>query len=500
MSQKLFFCFDGTGNEPDDSMEDRSLLSIEDSGITNVLKLHLLLGGDLKDGQHVPNQRSFYFSGIGTRGSRLKRLFDAAFAPPRLSLTEITEEALELVNTHYQDGDEVFLIGFSRGAAIARRVAGALPAGVPVRFMGVFDTVASIGKPNLDDDRDPSSTVVFENGTIAASVREALHLVAIDETRKVFRPTLMNKESRVTEIWLPGVHSDIGGGYREDGLSDSALQIMLEEFDKRSLGIVTLSARAVKFDELLPADATFEIDLDDIVIEPDHFSKLHEHKRTRRISKLTLATRQISVNSNDTPTTSPPLIHWTAAERIYGDRDYRPRGLRKLDHEVLMPDGTTESFTGLADHLDRGIRSLARLEVGEQRELFCNALRMDNHSGIGMLAGEDYVFSVHPDEQWTDLDIHCGASGWTRADIQKGFFKESAIASAELFRRAPGSNWFALMGAIGTSDSEVFEILNHTETPYRPTSSGEFCSFANDVRRFYSNNSGSIRFSVKRVG
>lgn len=155
VSQKLFFCFDGTGNEPDDSMEDRSLLSIEDSGITNVLKLHLLLGGDLKDGQHVPNQHSFYFSGIGTRGSRLKRSFDAAFVPPRLSLNDITEETLELIKTHYQDGDEAFLFGFSRGTAIARRVAGVLPDGVPVRFMGVFDTVASIGKPNLDDDRDP---------------------------------------------------------------------------------------------------------------------------------------------------------------------------------------------------------------------------------------------------------------------------------------------------------------------------------------------------------
>ena len=91
MSKKLILCFDGTSNRPEDSVEDSGLLSIEDKRITNVLKLHLLLGGDMKDGTHIDGQHSFYFSRIGTRGSRLKQIFDAAFALPRISLNAIIE-------------------------------------------------------------------------------------------------------------------------------------------------------------------------------------------------------------------------------------------------------------------------------------------------------------------------------------------------------------------------------------------------------------------------
>ena len=38
----IVFSFDGTGNEPSDARE-----FVEDESITNVLKLHLLLGGGM---------------------------------------------------------------------------------------------------------------------------------------------------------------------------------------------------------------------------------------------------------------------------------------------------------------------------------------------------------------------------------------------------------------------------------------------------------------------
>ena len=94
--------------------------------------------------------------------------------------------------------------------------------------MGVFDTVASIGKPNLHEDDKPVSDVVFENQHIAPSIQEALHLVSLDERRKAVMPTLMNAEDRVTEVWFAGAHSDVGGGYSDASLADVALLWMAE--------------------------------------------------------------------------------------------------------------------------------------------------------------------------------------------------------------------------------------------------------------------------------
>jgi hypothetical protein len=58
-------------------------------------------------------------------------------------------------------------------------------------------------------------------------VYRALHLVALDEQRLAFRPTLINHDGQALEIWLSDVHSDIGGGYQRDGIGDIALRILI---------------------------------------------------------------------------------------------------------------------------------------------------------------------------------------------------------------------------------------------------------------------------------
>ena len=500
MSQKLIFCFDGTSNDPGDSSSQGFLrdLFVKDNSITNILKLHLLLGGDLSDGQHISGQHSFYFAGVGTEGSHLRQIFDATLALPRQTVDRIEADAVSVLLKHFRPGDEVFLFGFSRGAAIARRFAARLPEHINVRFMGVFDTVASIGTPRIAEDGNPASDVVFENKTISPRVIEALHLVSIDEDRKVFRPTLMNRDVRVTELWLPGVHSDVGGGYRVDALSDSALQILLEELEARNLGLRTLAPSDLPFEDLVSSDK-HRIDLDDVIIEPDYFGKLHAHDRPAKLAELTLEPRRVCVNIDDLPSAELPTIHWTAADRIYGDRTYRPKALSGVLHNVIMPDGRVERFNGLKEHLERGVRLLTRLTVGDKRVITCNSLRLHNHSGIAMEKGCQYRFQIPPNQTWQDREISCGPAGWTRDDIEKGFFAEAAIAAAELLRRAPASNWFALMGSIGNDDSELFEILAHTQQPYIPQRSGELCSFANDVTRLYSNNTGSVQFTIERI-
>jgi len=102
----LIFNFDGTGGEPRDAEQFSSDHFKEDSSISNILKLHLLLGGKLDDSPTTPftNQLSFYYQGIGTKGSRLKRILNQTLAPRGDDVASILNQAMSDFKTHYQMG------------------------------------------------------------------------------------------------------------------------------------------------------------------------------------------------------------------------------------------------------------------------------------------------------------------------------------------------------------------------------------------------------------
>lgn len=351
-------CLDGTGNDPADAEQKLDKTGqLEDDNISNVLKLHLLAGGRLNN--HVqPNlgQMSFYYSGVGTRGTIFRRALGSAFAnfEPRW----IRKEAYNDLCSTYETGDTIYIFGFSRGAAMARMLAShiakeglVLPQGrqqVKIAMVGVWDTVASFGKPNLHNNEQPISDVVFENGTIAQNIEKAYHLVAVDETRLTFRPTLMNASDRVTEMWFPGVHSDVGGGYRRDGLSDVALSFMIDR--ARAHGLQFIEASAIDFARI-NSDTKATIELDDVEISPDPRGHLHAHQRDEKIASITLKPRRICVNENDQPSAHFPLLHHSVIERIQKDPSYRPSNVQGVKHRVLQPDGTVTDHGGLEDHV-----------------------------------------------------------------------------------------------------------------------------------------------------
>ncbi len=506
MGKNLILCFDGTGNEPADGAQDSNWRGdVEDSSISNVLKLHLLFGGDFADQSRFHDQLSLYYSGIGTHGRKLKRAFNAAFAPENLDVSRILEEAMKDVKKHCQDGDRLFLFGFSRGAALSRKFASLLakefPANPPVvRFVGVFDTVASLGKPNLRDSELPVSDVVFENGTISPVIEEALHLLALDERRKAFRPTLMNKDPRVTEVWFPGAHSDIGGGFFRDGLSDVALRFMLDEIDGRNLGLRTLSPTKIHYDGLNAGDGETLLDLEDVIIEPNHFGQDHVQSRTPLMSRITLASRHVYVAERDEPTQDPPTLHHSVADRILGSTEYRPRNLRRLPHRVLHADGSEQSWAGLGAHLRLGSRLLKTLEVDESYRVPVFAHQKYNRSGILLERGAKYRFEIDEDQVWRDGGVECGPRGWNRDSVELGF-REFAIRLRENNRRFPDADWFELVATLDDNDLMKFRVLDHTNrgNPYCPRASGEFCPFANDVMRDYSDNMGRVHVTVTRI-
>jgi uncharacterized protein (DUF2235 family) len=110
----------------------------------------------------------------------------------------------------------------------------------PVAFLGPWDTVRSVGMYNWNQ----SFAYTFENDGVAI-VR---HAVALDERRAAFRSNAFKADStplphqkdrpRVMNVWFPGVHSDIGGGYawpEESGLAMISFQWMVREAEKAGL-------------------------------------------------------------------------------------------------------------------------------------------------------------------------------------------------------------------------------------------------------------------------
>ncbi len=362
MAKNLIFCFDGTENDPNDAKPDKEWFGMfgeKDNSISNVLKLHLYFGGDLQNNPSIPEQHSFYYSGVGTYGTWLRQVVNAALAPEKLDVRTILNKAGADLQSHYQPGDRIYVFGFSRGAALARRFACLIHKYVPaigvtdpvVRFAGVFDTVASIGVPNLEDDQKPRTQVVFENMTISPHVQEALHLLSIDENRIAFQPTLMNKEDRVTEVWFPGAHSDIGGGFAKRGLSDITLRFIIDEMRKRDIGLTILEPEQVELAKFVVDKGRYHYSQEDVAIRPNHLDKLHIKKRLWPFDRLTLDHRTVRVNVNDQKSKLTPLVFHAAVDRAKADGDYRPDAMIEVRHLLLADDGSTTEFGGFGDHI-----------------------------------------------------------------------------------------------------------------------------------------------------
>ncbi|MBM6551065.1 T6SS phospholipase effector Tle1-like catalytic domain-containing protein [Marinomonas ostreistagni] len=323
----LFFHFDGTGNSPQDAFTPPDQLS----SITNVLKSHLLLGGQLKHHQGLSprhlDHKTFYYPGIGTYGSWLEQTFNAAFAVEAGHIAQILNRAMQDFQQHYDHTiKHIVLIGFSRGAALARRFAALITPLLdrPIILEAIIDTVASIGWPNLDSSQRPHTDVVFEHGhTLPEAVHKALHLVALDEQRLAFRPTLLNHDGRVLELWFAGVHSDVGGGYSKDGIGDIALQTLIDWIESHTNQINYQTVHSVKTHTPTSNNTRWSALL---AIEPKHLGKIHYQNRTLTTWRnLTLAPRHCCVLEQGQPSqTLTPLWHPSVAQRIQSHLDYQP--------------------------------------------------------------------------------------------------------------------------------------------------------------------------------
>ncbi len=140
------------------------------------------------------------------------------------------------------------LPGFLQAPPKAPRIAD-----VEMEAVVVWDTVGSLGIPayNLKTDTQLDA-FQFADLKLSAKVHNGRHLVAVDERRSNFTPTLWDPEQRIVQVLCPGSHSDVGGGYPMDGnqsgLSDGSLQWVTGELTKLQVAFAATPAVTVRPD------------------------------------------------------------------------------------------------------------------------------------------------------------------------------------------------------------------------------------------------------------
>ena len=201
------------------------------------------------------------------------------------------KEAYAFLCAHYsaQNGDKIFLFGFSRGAFSARSLAGFVDkvglkfrgnlqhveeafsiyqndssadelktfmdsldipyedrGELPIYFIGVWDTVNALGIPGCKSNRLGRLTK-YHQVELPKAVTHARHALSLHELRSPFSPVLWNGCSRkgqeLQQVWFAGSHADVGGGYCEGarGLSNIALSWIAQEAEEQGLQLLCIN-------------------------------------------------------------------------------------------------------------------------------------------------------------------------------------------------------------------------------------------------------------------
>jgi uncharacterized protein (DUF2235 family) len=165
----------------------------------------------------------------GATQSQVERAYLLHYAVDRsivgLNLSTMRDDALALLATRFPGLGNVDLDGLPRHEA-------------RVRFIGVYDTVGALGVPVPRAERLNEPVVGFHNTELCDVVDHAVQVLAIDERRGPYRPAIwllpdgmdaLPPDRSCRQVWFPGVHSDIGGGYPDKGIGDLTLDFMLDQ-------------------------------------------------------------------------------------------------------------------------------------------------------------------------------------------------------------------------------------------------------------------------------
>lgn len=114
---------------------------------------------------------------------------------------------------------------------------------IRIKFMGIWDTVGALGIPLGIFRIWNWIRNSFHDVTLSSTIDHAYHAISVDERRKLFTPSIWIKSTNdtygtnknVKQMWFAGVHSNVGGGYPDIGLSDISLKWIVKKAKEHDL-------------------------------------------------------------------------------------------------------------------------------------------------------------------------------------------------------------------------------------------------------------------------
>lgn len=346
--KNIVILFDGTGTTSTNN--------------SNVWKIADLC---LKDDKSI--QIVDYHQGVGTRST-----WDISGLIFGASLDDIIYKAYVTFSKNYERGDKIFLFGFSRGAFQARILASIIcrigivanisqdklfaiykqtkvdsetANGIPVEYLGVYDTVGRYKVNGMLHDTWADSFFDFVwkyDGKVNfrdliplphSKVRAAKHALALDEPRWVMKPLIWNTNgangdddfSHVEQRWFIGAHAGIGGDKDYSKLQLLAFHYILK--GATDVGLLIDESRLPKI------EANTYLQTIDSPLKPQHFGAFNPLKESR------------VVNSDDKNVNE--CIDSTVFKRIKNDSTYKPvplKKFKKIVKEKIKQDNPTTYY------------------------------------------------------------------------------------------------------------------------------------------------------------
>jgi Uncharacterized alpha/beta hydrolase domain (DUF2235) len=361
MGKNIVLLSDGTGN---------SAAKLQK---TNVWRVYRAL--DLS----TDDQLAEYDDGVGTSSLRPLALIGGAFG---VGLARNVRHLYAFLSRNYRGADEkVFAFGFSRGAYTIRILIGLVrnqglvdpelpeqpfrreilkrwdafrrerfrrlrgmpdeqtPLGVvktkgqvpQLEFVGLWDTVGAYGLP-IDELQHAIDLYIypfsFSDRHLSSIVKCAYHALSLDDERRTFHPILWDESepsdrARIQQVWFPGVHCNVGGGYPKDGLAYVSLEWMVAK--AKTLGLRFLDAHVTEIEK--QASAHDEL----------------YNSRAGLGGYYRYSPRPVTTLGYDTlngVTIDRPKVHVSAFARIFrGQVAYGPIGI-PLVYDLVLRDGT----------------------------------------------------------------------------------------------------------------------------------------------------------------
>ncbi|KAH8902976.1 peptidoglycan binding domain-containing protein [Coniochaeta sp. PMI_546] len=106
---------------------------------------------------------------------------------------------------------------------------------ITIKALGVWDTVGTLGIPPAPvvGVRGSADQWRFTNTQISDKVENAFQALALDEPRYAFRPALWERidanKTNLKQVWFPGSHSNIGGGWPDQQIASITLAWMCDQ-------------------------------------------------------------------------------------------------------------------------------------------------------------------------------------------------------------------------------------------------------------------------------